>query len=76
MFVCVCVQLSRMPPEEYRQLMKRMETHFEEFKSCSYGSEMFTGDDKSGLDNQFTGAQTHYEELVVQLPAYGQYYTT
>nr|XP_033936274.1 desmoplakin-like [Pseudochaenichthys georgianus] len=62
--------LSRMPPEEYRQLMKRMETHFEEFKSCSSGSEMFTGDDKSGLDNQFTGAQTHYEELVVQLPAY------
>ncbi|KAK5930371.1 hypothetical protein CgunFtcFv8_026608 [Champsocephalus gunnari] len=62
--------LSGMHPEEYRQLMKRMETHFEEFKSCSYGSEMFTGDDKSGLDNQFTGAQTHYEDLVVQLPAY------
>ncbi|KAF3835516.1 hypothetical protein F7725_028074 [Dissostichus mawsoni] len=62
--------LSRMPPEEYRQLIKRMETHFEEFKSCSYGSEMFTDDDKRGIDNQFTGAQTHYEELVVQLPAY------
>ena len=75
MFVCVCVQLSHMPPEEYRQLIKRMETRFEEFKSCSYGSEMFTDDDKRGLDNQFTGAQTHYEELVVQLPAYSQYYT-
>ncbi|XP_034003438.1 desmoplakin-like isoform X2 [Trematomus bernacchii] len=62
--------LSRMPPEEYRQLIKRMETRFEEFKSCSYGSEMFTDDDKRGLDNQITGAQTHYEELVVQLPAY------
>ncbi|KAK5869480.1 hypothetical protein PBY51_024190, partial [Eleginops maclovinus] len=62
--------LSRMRPEEYRQLIKSLETRYEEFKVSSYGSEMFSDEDKRGIENQFTGAQTYYDQLVVQLPAY------
>ncbi|XP_068445713.1 desmoplakin-B-like isoform X1 [Clinocottus analis] len=62
--------LSRMRPEEYRQLIKSLETHYEEFKLNSHGSQMFADEDKRSIENQFTGAQTHYEQIVVQLPTY------
>ncbi len=71
----MCVfQLAKMRPEEYRQIIKNLETHFEEFKVSSQGSQMFADEDKRSIENQFTGAQAHYEQLVVQLPVYGQYY--
>ncbi|XP_039666820.1 desmoplakin isoform X1 [Perca fluviatilis] len=62
--------LSSMRPEEYRQLIKSLETHYEEFRVNSHGSQMFTDDDKRGIENQFTEAQDHYEQIVVQLPTY------
>ncbi|XP_078114469.1 desmoplakin-B isoform X1 [Sander vitreus] len=62
--------LSSMRPEEYRQLIKSLETHYEEFRVNSHGSQMFTDDDKRGIESQFTGAQDHYEQIVVQLPTY------
>ena len=63
-----------MRPEEYRQIIKSLETHYEEFKLSSHGSQMFVDDDKRGIENKFTEAQTHYDNLVVQLPVYSQYY--
>uniref|UniRef100_A0A8C9Y900 Desmoplakin n=1 Tax=Sander lucioperca TaxID=283035 RepID=A0A8C9Y900_SANLU len=66
--------LSSMRPEEYRQLIKSLETHYEEFRVNSHGSQMFTDDDKRGMESQFNGAQDHYEQIVVQLPTYSQYY--
>ncbi|CAK6964489.1 desmoplakin-B [Scomber scombrus] len=62
--------LARMRPEEYRQIIKSLETHYEEFKLSSHGSQMFVDDDKRGIENKFTEAQTHYDNLVVQLPVY------
>ncbi|XP_068581081.1 desmoplakin-B [Cebidichthys violaceus] len=62
--------LSRMRPEEYRQLIKSLESRYEEFKLSSHGSQMFGDDDKRSIENQFTGAQTHYDQTVVQLPTY------
>ncbi|XP_075944187.1 desmoplakin-B [Anarhichas minor] len=62
--------LSRMRPEAYRQLIKSLETHYEEFKLSSHGSQMFADEDKRSIENQFTGAQTHYDQMVVQLPTY------
>ncbi|KAM9761642.1 desmoplakin-B isoform 1-T1 [Menidia menidia] len=62
--------LSKMRPEEYRQIIKRMETRYEEFKETSKGSEMFVEEDKQSLESQFSGAQAHYDNLVVQLPTY------
>ncbi|XP_044056975.1 desmoplakin-like isoform X2 [Siniperca chuatsi] len=62
--------LAQMRPEEYRQIIKSLETHFEEFKVSCHGSQMFVEEDKKAIENQFTGAETHYKELVVQLPAY------
>ncbi|XP_040895948.1 desmoplakin-like isoform X1 [Toxotes jaculatrix] len=62
--------LAKMRPEEYRQIIKNLETHYEEFKLCSHGSQMFADEDKRSIEKQFTGAQALYEQLVVQLPAY------
>ncbi|KAM8874633.1 desmoplakin-B isoform 2-T2 [Spinachia spinachia] len=62
--------LSQMRPEEYRQLIKSLETRYEEFILNSYNSQMFADDDKRSIENQFNGAQSHYEQLLVQLPNY------
>ncbi|XP_027883191.1 desmoplakin-B [Xiphophorus couchianus] len=62
--------LSEMRPEEYRQLMKKLETFYEEFKISSHGSEMFVDEDKKTIENQVTVAQAHYDKLVVELPTY------
>uniref|UniRef100_A0A8C7IE90 Desmoplakin n=1 Tax=Oncorhynchus kisutch TaxID=8019 RepID=A0A8C7IE90_ONCKI len=60
--------LSRMRPEEYRSILKGLETHYSDFIHCCHGSEMFKDDDKRNIESQYTGAQAHYDQLVVQLP--------
>uniref|UniRef100_A0A8C8F9E6 Desmoplakin b n=1 Tax=Oncorhynchus tshawytscha TaxID=74940 RepID=A0A8C8F9E6_ONCTS len=62
--------LSRMRPEEYRSILKGLETHYSDFIHCCHGSEMFKDDDKRNIESQYTGAQAHYDQLVVQLPEY------
>nr|XP_046156288.1 desmoplakin-like isoform X3 [Oncorhynchus gorbuscha] len=62
--------LSRMCPEEYCSILKGLETHYSDFIHCCHGSEMFKDDDKRSIESQYTGAQAHYDQLVVQLPAY------
>uniref|UniRef100_A0A3Q3NH30 Desmoplakin b n=1 Tax=Labrus bergylta TaxID=56723 RepID=A0A3Q3NH30_9LABR len=68
--------LAKMRPEEYRQLIKSLEIHFEEFKLSSVGSQMFGDEDKRTIESQFNGAQNHYEQLVVQLPTYSHSFPT
>uniref|UniRef100_A0A8C7T3E8 Desmoplakin b n=1 Tax=Oncorhynchus mykiss TaxID=8022 RepID=A0A8C7T3E8_ONCMY len=60
--------LSRMRPEEYCSILKSLETHYSDFTHCCHGSEMFKDDDKRSIESQYTGAQAHYDQLVVQLP--------
>ncbi|XP_041696127.2 desmoplakin isoform X3 [Coregonus clupeaformis] len=62
--------LSRMRPEEYHSMLKSLEAHYSEFTHCCHGSEMFKDEDKRSIESQYTGAQSHYDQLVVQLPAY------
>ncbi|XP_023126262.1 desmoplakin-A isoform X2 [Amphiprion ocellaris] len=62
--------LSKMRPEEYRSVIKRLETHYQEFLRTSQGSEMFGEEDKKVIQGHFDKAQTHYDTLIVQLPAY------
>uniref|UniRef100_A0A3Q3X8R6 Uncharacterized protein n=1 Tax=Mola mola TaxID=94237 RepID=A0A3Q3X8R6_MOLML len=62
--------ISKMRPEEYRHIIKNLENHFAEFKSSCKGSEMFVEEDKEIIENQFNGAQAHYDQLVVELPTY------
>eukprot|EP00063_Salmo_salar_P049553 XP_014024388.1 PREDICTED: desmoplakin-like isoform X2 [Salmo salar] len=62
--------LSRMRPEEYRSILKSLETHYSEFTHCCHGSEMFKDEDKRSIESQYTGAHAHYDHLLVQLPAY------
>ncbi|KAM4551600.1 desmoplakin-A isoform 3-T3 [Odontesthes bonariensis] len=62
--------LSTMRPEEYRSMIKRLETHYQEFMQTSRGSEMFGEDDKKTIQGHFDKAQQHYDTLIIQLPSY------
>uniref|UniRef100_A0AAQ6IMY1 Desmoplakin b n=1 Tax=Anabas testudineus TaxID=64144 RepID=A0AAQ6IMY1_ANATE len=62
--------LAEMRPEEYRQILKNLETHYEEFKLSSHDSQMFADEDKRSIETQFNGAQAYYDQLVIQLPTY------
>uniref|UniRef100_A0A3B4HAE4 Desmoplakin-like n=1 Tax=Pundamilia nyererei TaxID=303518 RepID=A0A3B4HAE4_9CICH len=64
--------LAKMRPEEYRKMIKSMETHYDEFIVNSVNSQMFADEDKRSIENQVNDAQTHYEQLVVQIPTYSK----
>uniref|UniRef100_A0A3B3S4X3 Desmoplakin n=1 Tax=Paramormyrops kingsleyae TaxID=1676925 RepID=A0A3B3S4X3_9TELE len=66
--------LVRMRPEEYRNLIRSLETNYQEFQRNYRGSELFGEEDKMNMETQYTGAQAHYNKLVVQLPGYGKPY--
>uniref|UniRef100_A0A672FL09 Desmoplakin a n=1 Tax=Salarias fasciatus TaxID=181472 RepID=A0A672FL09_SALFA len=56
--------LSNMRPEEYRSIMKRLETHYQEFLRTSQGSEMFGEDDRRTIQGHVDQAQNHYDTLI------------
>ncbi|KAJ8336836.1 hypothetical protein SKAU_G00380560 [Synaphobranchus kaupii] len=62
--------LAKMRPEEYRKILKGMETRYQEFMRSSESSEMFHEEDRMQMEHQYSGAQDHYDNLVVQLPTY------
>ncbi|XP_038573876.1 desmoplakin isoform X2 [Micropterus salmoides] len=62
--------LSKMRPEEYRSIIKRLETHYQEFQRTSQGSDLFGEDDKKTIQSCFDTAQNHYDTLIIQLPSY------
>ncbi|MEQ2280044.1 hypothetical protein AMECASPLE_015614 [Ameca splendens] len=62
--------LSKMGPEEYRTIIKRLETHYQEFLRTSHGSDMFGEEEKKTMQGQFEKAQQHYDTLIIQLPNY------
>ncbi|XP_026062800.1 desmoplakin-A isoform X2 [Carassius auratus] len=62
--------LSQMRPEEYRNIIKSLELHYQEFMRNSLGSEMFSDEEKRKMEMQYAGAQSHYDQLVIQLPNY------
>ncbi|KAK9539287.1 hypothetical protein VZT92_004403 [Zoarces viviparus] len=61
--------LSKMRPDEYRSIIKRLETHYQEFLRNSQGSEMFREDEKKTIQGHFDEAQNHYDTLIIQLTA-------
>ena len=62
-----------MRPEEYRSVIKRLETHYQEFLRTSQGSELFGEEEQNTIKGQFAFAQNHYDGLIVQLPTYSKY---
>uniref|UniRef100_A0A8C9XTE9 Desmoplakin n=1 Tax=Sander lucioperca TaxID=283035 RepID=A0A8C9XTE9_SANLU len=62
--------LSKMRPDEYRNIIKRLETHYQEFMRTSQGSELFGEEEKKTMQGHFDKAQTYYDTLIIQLPAY------
>ncbi|MEQ2175201.1 hypothetical protein GOODEAATRI_015663, partial [Goodea atripinnis] len=65
--------LSKMRPEEYRTMIKRLETHYQEFLRSSHGSDMFGEEEKKTMQGQFEKAQQHYDTLIIQLPNYSKH---
>lgn len=63
-------QLSKMRPEEYRSIIKSLETHYQEFLRSSQGSEMFGEEERMTIQGHFDKAQNHYDTLIIQLPSY------
>uniref|UniRef100_A0A672SRJ2 Desmoplakin n=1 Tax=Sinocyclocheilus grahami TaxID=75366 RepID=A0A672SRJ2_SINGR len=64
--------LSQMRPEEYRNIIKNLELHYQEFMRNSLGSEMFSDEEKRKMEMHYAGAQSHYDRLVIQLPNYSK----
>ncbi|XDV26469.1 hypothetical protein PO909_030186 [Leuciscus waleckii] len=62
--------LSKMRPEEYRNIIKSLEIHYQEFMRNSLGSEMLGDEDKRKMEQEYAGAQSLYDRLVIQLPNY------
>ncbi|XP_034744791.1 desmoplakin-like isoform X2 [Etheostoma cragini] len=62
--------LAKMRPDEYRNIIKRLETHYQEFMRTSQGSELFGEEEKKTIQGQFDKAQTYYDTLIIQLPAH------
>lgn len=68
----VAWQLSKMRPDEYRSIIKRLETRYQEFLRTSQGSEMFGEQEKNTIQGHFDKAQSHYDTLIIQLPTYSE----
>lgn len=62
--------LSNMRPEEYRSIIRRLETHYQEFLRNSQSSETIGEEDKKAMQSNFDKAQQHYDTLIIQLPNY------
>lgn len=62
-----------MRPDEYRSIIKRLETHYQEFLRTSQGSDMFGEEERKNIQGQFDKAQQHYDTLIIQLPTYSEY---
>lgn len=62
-----------MRPDEYRSIIKSLETHYQEFQRTSQGSELFGEEEKKNIQGQFDKAQQHYDTLIIQLPNYSEY---
>ncbi|TRY88990.1 hypothetical protein DNTS_032291 [Danionella cerebrum] len=64
------INLSRMGAEESRSIIDSLQIHFKEFSKLSQGSELFGAEDQRSIETQISGAQQHFDKLVVDLPTY------
>ncbi|KAF3858210.1 hypothetical protein F7725_011411 [Dissostichus mawsoni] len=56
--------LSKMRPDEYRSIFKRLESHYQDFLRTSQGSEMFGEEEKKNIQDNFDLTQAHYDTMV------------
>ncbi|KAK5889092.1 hypothetical protein CesoFtcFv8_015124 [Champsocephalus esox] len=60
------IMLSKMRPDDYRSIFKRMEIHYQEFLRASQGSEMFGEEEKKNIQDDFDKTQAHYDTIVTE----------
>ncbi|XP_053486011.1 desmoplakin-A isoform X2 [Ictalurus furcatus] len=58
--------LSKMKPEEYRNIIKSLEHHYEEFRRFSHQSNLFEDADKRKIEAEYSSAQTHYDKIITK----------
>ncbi|XP_053537725.1 desmoplakin-A isoform X2 [Ictalurus punctatus] len=58
--------LSKMKPEEYRNIIKSLEHHYEEFRRLSHQSNLFEDADKRKIEADYSSAQTYYDQIITQ----------
>ncbi|XP_054841177.1 plectin isoform X4 [Eublepharis macularius] len=56
-----------MPPEEYRQTLRSLETHYQEFLRCSQDAQNFLPDDRLHVQREYTTCTQKYELLLRSL---------
>ncbi|KAF7706892.1 hypothetical protein HF521_020146 [Silurus meridionalis] len=59
--------LTKMKPEEYRSIIKSLESHYEEFRHLSQQSNLFEEGDKKKIEADYSSAQTHYDTIITQV---------
>ncbi|KAF4088598.1 hypothetical protein AMELA_G00056630 [Ameiurus melas] len=59
--------LSKMKPEEYRNIIKGLEHHYEEFRRLSHQSNLFEDADKKKIEAEYSSAQTHYDQIITKV---------
>ncbi|XP_061632166.1 plectin-like isoform X14 [Phyllopteryx taeniolatus] len=56
--------LKSMKPEEYRQMMRNLEIHFQDFIRDSQDSQLFGPDDRLQVEGDYTKSTQHFDSLL------------
>ncbi|XP_077383781.1 plectin isoform X7 [Festucalex cinctus] len=56
--------LKSMKPEEYRQMMRNLELHYQDFMRDSQDSELFGPDDHLHIEGDYTKSTQHFDSLL------------
>ncbi|XP_078789366.1 plectin-like isoform X43 [Oryzias latipes] len=56
--------LKTMKPEEYRQVMKNLELHYQDFMRDSQDSQQFGPDDRMQVEGEYNRCIKHFDELI------------
>ncbi|KAK3546606.1 hypothetical protein QTP70_030638 [Hemibagrus guttatus] len=59
--------LSKMKPDEYRSIIKNLESHYEEFRRLSQQSNLFEEADQRKMAADYSSAQTHYDAIITKI---------
>ncbi|XP_061529836.1 plectin-like isoform X4 [Phycodurus eques] len=58
------IMLKSMKPEEYRQMMRNLEIHFQDFIRDSQDSQLFGPDDRLQVEGDYTKSTQHFDSLL------------
>lgn len=57
-------QLKTMKPEEYRQVMRNLELHYQDFMRDSQDCQQFGPDDRMQIEGEYNKCVKHFDDLI------------